>query len=272
MTEESEPRKQLEVEKGGAGRKTKTAVGMSDGGDAGDRGPGGSEPSGAPELPFSGNRVRAVICERDETICKALKLAVESIADIVGEASDGMAAVEIVLKVKPDLLLIDVNLDIINGVEVIRKIQQLLTDLKILVLTDSYHATKYFNQLFRAGANGIWLKHKGYKELRNAVLEVLSGAESVDPDIKALVRQNPSPSGQLDLTQSEVDVLVRLDLRNKEIAQELNMTIRHVERHVDALLRKLKVPTRTGAALKAIQLGFVLLPKMDRAEEQNRGG
>jgi Response regulator containing a CheY-like receiver domain and an HTH DNA-binding domain len=65
-----------------------------------------------------------------------------------------------------------------------------------------------------------------------------------------------------NLTDREIEVLIRLDLRNKEIAEELDMKLRTVEKHIECILAKLKVPTRTAAALKAVQLGYVLLPKM----------
>lgn len=88
-------------------------------------------------------------------------------------------------------------------------------------------------------------------------------AEQIDPKITQLVKQQPSASApNSNLTDREIEVLIRLDLRNKEIAEELDMKLRTVEKHIECILAKLKVPTRTAAALKAVQHGYVLLPKV----------
>jgi DNA-binding CsgD family transcriptional regulator len=133
----------------------------------------------------------------------------------------------------------------------------------VLVLTDSYHATKYHNQLVRAGARGFCLKSSGPRTLFEAIDQVSHGNPYCDPKIIQLVKQTPAAATPaITLTEREIDVLIRLDLRNKEISEELDMKLRTVEKHIESILAKLKVPTRTAAALKAVQQGYVLLPKM----------
>jgi DNA-binding NarL/FixJ family response regulator len=185
------------------------------------------------------------------------------VLEIVGEASDGIAATEIIRRLKPDFIILDVDLDVLNGVEVTRRITQELPNANILILTDSYHATKYHNQLIRAGARGFCLKSSGPRTLFEAIEQVTRNLPYCDPKITQLVKQAPSSSmPNTNLTDREIEVLIRLDLRNKEIAEELDMKLRTVEKHIECILAKMKVPTRTAAALKAVQLGYVLLPKM----------
>jgi DNA-binding NarL/FixJ family response regulator len=216
-----------------------------------------------PPRPPSAFRPRTVLCERHELIRFGLKRVVSEVVDIVGEAADGMAAAEIIRRLRPDFIMLDVDLDILNGVEVCRRVCQELPGSNILILTDSYHATKYHNQLLRAGARGFCLKSSGPRTLFEAIEQVTRSLPYTDPKITQLVKQSPMTSmPNSNLTDREIEVLIRLDLRNKEIAEELDMKLRTVEKHIECILAKLKVPTRTGAALKAVQLGYVLLPKM----------
>jgi len=185
------------------------------------------------------------------------------VVEVVGEAADGMACTELIRRLRPDFVILDVDLDILNGVEVCRRVSQETPNANVLVLTDSYHATKYHNQLIRAGARGFCLKSSGPRTLFEAIEQVTRGLPYCDPKITQLVKQAPSISmPNSNLTDREIEVLIRLDLRNKEISEELDMKLRTVEKHIECILAKLKVPTRTGAALKAVQLGYVLLPKM----------
>jgi DNA-binding NarL/FixJ family response regulator len=192
-----------------------------------------------------------------------LKRVVSELVDIVGEAADGMSAIEIIRRLRPDFIVLDVDLDGLNGVEVCRRVTTDLPGTNILVLTDSYHATKYHNQLLRAGARGFCLKSSGPRTLFEAIDQTTRSLPYCDPKITQLVKQSPATAmPNSNLTDREIEVLIRLDLRNKEIAEELDMKLRTVEKHIECILAKLKVPTRTGAALKAVQLGYVLLPKM----------
>jgi len=204
-----------------------------------------------------------VLCERHELIRFGLKRVVSEVVEIVGEAADGMAATEMIRRLRPDFVILDVDLDVLNGVEVCRRVSMELPNANVLVLTDSYHATKYHNQLMRAGARGFCLKSSGPRTLFEAIEQITRGLPYCDPKITQLVKQAPTTNmPNCNLTDREIEVLIRLDLRNKEIAEELDMKLRTVEKHIECILAKLKVPTRTAAALKAVQLGYVLLPKM----------
>jgi len=209
-------------------------------------------------------RPRTVICEKHELIRFGLKRVISEVVEVVGEASDGMMATEMIRRLKPDFVILDVDLEVLNGVEVCRRISQELPAANILILTDSYHATKYHGQLQRSGARGFCLKSSGPRSLFEAIDQVTHSLPYCDPKITQLVKQTAAASiaPNSNLTDRETEVLIRLDLRNKEIAEELDMKLRTVEKHIECILAKLKVPTRTAAALKAVQLGLVLLPKM----------
>lgn len=219
--------------------------------------------SGLPSQRPSPFRPRTVLCERHELIRFGLKRVVSEVVEIVGEAADGMAATEMIRRLRPDFVILDVDLDVLNGVEVCRRVTSELPNSNVLILTDSYHATKYHNQLIRAGARGFCLKSSGPRTLFEAIEQVTRALPYTDPKITQLVKQTPTTNmPNSNLTDREIEVLIRLDLRNKEIAEELDMKLRTVEKHIECILAKLKVPTRTAAALKAVQLGYVLLPKM----------
>lgn len=221
------------------------------------------DPAPFPNVRPSAFRPRTLICERHELIRYGLKRVVSEVLEIIGEASDGMSACEMVRRLQPQFVILDVDLDVLNGVEVARRITQEFVNVHMLVLTDSYHATKYYNQLVRAGARGFCLKSSGPRTLFEAIEQTTRGLPYCDPKITHLVKQQPQNAmPNTNLTDREIEVLIRLDLRNKEIAEELDMKLRTVEKHIECILAKLKVPTRTAAALKAVQLGYVLLPKM----------
>lgn len=206
---------------------------------------------------------RTVICERHELIRFGLKRLVAEVVEIIGEAADGLSATEVIGRLKPDFVMLDIDLDGLDGAEVCRSIANDLPNSRILVLTDSYHATKHYNQLVRAGAHGFCLKSSGPRTLYEAIKAVTTGNSYCDSKLEKLVEQEPPPTMPVhNLTDREIQVLIRLEMKNKDIAEELEMNPRAVEKHIDYILQKLKVPNRTAATLKAQQYGFELLPKM----------
>jgi len=117
--------------------------------------------------------------------------------------------------------------------------------------------------MIRAGVQLFCLYGSGAAVLHDAIRKFERGFPYCDPRIFELIKQNPvSTLPSTNLSEREIEVLIRLDMRNQEIAEELNMKSRTVEKHIECILAKLKVPTRTSAALKALQLGYTLLPKM----------
>jgi DNA-binding NarL/FixJ family response regulator len=257
---EPEPKTQLESARGGSGRKGRTAIGAGNGGNSDNTDPSVFWPEG----PNLVNRPRTIICDRHELLRAGLKAMIEPFVQIVGEVADGMAAIEYIRRLRPDLVVLDVDLDLLNGVEVCRRVGQELLNSTVLVFTDSYHATKNYNRLTRVGALGLCLKSSGPQILFEAIEQVTRSLPYCDPKITQFVKQSPtiSTTPKRDLTDGEIEVLIRLDMRNNEICEELDIQLRAVEKHIYSILQKLQVPTRTAAALKAVQMGYRLLPVM----------
>ncbi len=263
MSDDFTPETKTEVERGGSGGRRKTAVGSGGGGFDDFQ----SLPAGYGDW-LSANKLNTVICDRSLLIRFGFSVMLEAVVKIVGDACDGTGAVETTRRLQPDLLILDFDLDGLNGLQVCTTLSKEMPSLRFLVLTDSYHATKYYHQLCRAGVIGFCLKSSGMQRLFESVYLVAVGSSYCDSAIAELVRPTALPvkwPGS-PLTATETEVLVRLDLRNKEISEELNLSLKSVENTIMSVLRKLRVPTRTAAALKAVQLGCTLLPKMPKRD------
>lgn len=259
MAEDDQPKKQPETERGGSGRKGKTAVGAGEGGGFDDF---QGLPLGAGDPPLS-TPLRAVIADRSPLIQQGLTAMLWPFALTVNCSGDGAGVLGATRSLKPDLVLMDVDLDVFDGVEATRRVHAEMPRVRIIITTDLYHATKYFYQLTRAGALAFCLKSSGRQVLLEAIGKVVLGQKYCDMRISKAIEQKLNASqNEFGLSPREVEVLVRLDLPNKEIAEELDMKLRTVEKHIEYLLTKMKVPTRTSAALVALRMGLVLLPLM----------
>lgn len=251
------PKKQLELSGSGTGGKKRTAIGAGEGGE----GDGPKEFPGSSNYPSFEIIPRVVICEPHELV-RAGMTAMLPFCNVIGSTSEGAQAWELVKRVKPQLVITEISVDGINGIDLCKRIREFSPEIAILVSTHSYNATKYFHQTMRSGASGIYLKRSGCSELVKAVVEILNGQKYCDESIERLVHQHPVQMDTLNesLTTREIDVLIRLDLRNKEISEELDIPLKNVEKSIFSILRKLNSQTRTEAALKAVTLGCILLP------------
>lgn len=256
MSDEFSPKKQLETERGGSGRKGKTAVGSSDGGDSDDfqRWPGGQGD------PRQAKRLRTVLCEPNELIRQGLIAMIKLAAEVIGQTDDGSAAVEMVREQQPDLLLLDpINSRQLNGMQICACVSKDVPKTRLLVCTDLYFATKFYHRLMRSGAHGIYMKAAGRPQLMQAITRLVRGENYCDPFVARLVKQTNIES--LNFNRMQTDILIRLELSNKEIAEELNLKLSDVDEQVQYILKELQALTRTSAGQKAVRLGLVLLPK-----------
>lgn len=253
------PKKQLELSGSGTGGRKRTAVGAGDGGE----GDGPKELPGSSDYPSFEFIPRVVICEPHELVRAGMKRMIP-FCNVIGEATEGTQAVELARRLQPDLVITEIGIDGIDSIELCNQIRESSPRSAILISTHSYNATKFFHRVMRSGANGVYLKRTGRLELVKAVADVLNHRNYCDQAIARLVNQHPSQINSLDegLTEREIDVLIRLDLRNREIADELGIQLKKVEDVIFSILKKLNTETRTQAALKAVNLGFRLLPVM----------
>jgi len=179
--------------------------------------------------------------------------------DIVGEAVDGIEAVERVRELEPDIVLVDVVMPRLDGIEAIRQIRSLRPSTKVIVLTSFVDDEKVFPAV-RAGAAGYLLKDVEPQELIEAIRRVHAGESLLHPTVAAKLvhefqRREPQTSAVADLTEREVQVLQEIarGRSNKEIALELGVADKTVKTHVSNILQKLRLADRTQAALYAVR-------------------
>jgi len=198
-------------------------------------------------------------------LCTLLEL--EDDLEVVGEAENGRAAVDMAIDLRPDVILMDVRMPELDGVEATRQLAARLPECKVIILTTFDDESIIFEGL-RAGALGYLLKDVSGEELAAAIREVYRGGALIQPSVARKVLAEfsrlpaaPAPSPVLPgevLTdrESEILKLVARGLSNKEIGLRLSLTEGTVKNYVSGILQKLGVQDRTQAALKARELGI----------------
>ena len=176
---------------------------------------------------------------------------------LVAEAETGAEAVALAMAHRPDVILMDLRMPVMSGVEAIRAIRSAWSDARVIVLT-TYDGDEEIYQALQAGAQAYLLKDASRVELLEAVEAVHRGEKRIPPEIGAKLAERVA--GQ-DLTPRELDVLRAIvDGRsNKEISHALSLTEGTVKFHVNNILAKLGVNDRTQAATEALRRGFVRL-------------
>lgn len=179
--------------------------------------------------------------------------------DIVGEASDGAEALRLAHSLKPDVVLMDLVMPVMDGVSAIGAIRRELPDTEVIALTSVLEDEKVIGAV-KAGAIGYLLKDTQAEELCRAIKAAAAGQVQLSPQAAArLMREVKAPESPETLTERETEVL-RLLARgrsNKEIGQALVIGEKTVKTHVSNILAKLSVPSRTQAALYAVRIGLV---------------
>lgn len=181
---------------------------------------------------------------------------------VVGEANDGIKAVELARQTKPDVILLDLKMPNQNGLETIPKIKAISPDSKILVLT-GFDESDLAYQSIKAGALGFLLKDATRAQLLQAIRDVANGRASIPPSIAMkVINELDHPAEPIytanPLTPREVEVLklIARGLSNQEIAQALFVHERTVAKYVSSILNKLHLANRTQVALYAIDKGL----------------
>ena len=181
--------------------------------------------------------------------------------EIVGQAINGQEAIDQAEKLRPDVVLIDIQMPKVSGIEATYQISQRLPGTRVVILS-SFDQDEYIYRAVQAGAKGYLLKDGGLEELLNVVRAAARGESLLPPRIatKLVERISISP-GQQTLTHREEDVLHLLarGLRNREIAAQLHITERTVKNHVANIIAKLGVKSRTEALSQALKDGLTHL-------------
>ena len=181
---------------------------------------------------------------------------------IVGEAENSFTAVEMITKLAPDIVLMDVDMPGLSGLSAIRMLRKTMPELKVLVLS-SYNDTQYIQESMRTGALGYVLKSINIDELKQIVRAVHAGRPVISPYLVNLAIDAPpvpeKPSLP-DLTRREEDVLKHLaqGLGNKEIADTLYISVETVKSHVRNIYKKLELKNRIEASQAAARYGLLV--------------
>ena len=186
--------------------------------------------------------------------------------EVVGEAEDGQKAIRVVEKFKPGLVLMDLSMPRMNGMDAIKEIKKRSPEAKILVLT-MHKTDEYILATLQAGADGYVLKDCTNVELRMAIKNVLSGKFFISPGISGKViegylqnKRNLKPSTSWDtLTSREKGILklIAEGYKNKEIANFLCISVKTVEKHRGNLMKKLDLHNASALTALAIEKGLV---------------
>jgi len=215
--------------------------------------------------------IRVLVADDHAIVRKGIRalLATEPAIEVVGEAENGREAVTEAEKLQPDVILMDLVMPEMDGIEAICRITARQPEARILVLTSFAADDKVFPAI-KAGALGYLLKDSGPEELVQAIHQVYRGESSLHPTIARkllheLSRPSERPPTPEPLTEREVEVL-RLVARgqsNQEIADQLVISEATVRTHVSNILGKLHLASRTQAALYALREGLASLDDVD---------
>lgn len=212
--------------------------------------------------------IRIVVAD-DHAVLRAGLMALlndEPDMEVVGEAHDGAACLRVAQAVRPDVILLDINMPGVNGLEALPALRRAAPDSRVLVLTMHDDET-YLRQVLAAGGSGYVLKQAADKELLSAIRTVHSGGTFLHPaHAQALLAQPAQPAEEANqdsrlaqLSEREVEVLrlIALGYSNKEIAEMLFLSVKTVETYKARVMEKLELSTRAALVRFALQHGLM---------------
>lgn len=184
---------------------------------------------------------------------------------VIAEASDGIECLEKLKNVKPDILLLDINMPNMNGIDVLKKLKEKNDPLKVLILT-VHSEVEYLVKAVDIGANGYILKDSGSAELKQAINAVIDEGSYIQPNLipalnSRLINRDMDKEKLASLTKREVEILTQVacGMFNKEIAVNLNISERTVKNYISNIFKKIDASDRTQAAVFAIRNNIVNL-------------
>lgn len=207
--------------------------------------------------------IRVLIADDHPIVCKGIRNLLEPAAEItvVGEAHSGAETLELIRTRKPDLVLLDVELTDMSGIDVIRQLHEDKVSVRILGLS-SYDDREFISQLLSLGASGYLLKDEIPEQIIEAIRGVARGetgwvSRKVAARLSQLLQKEPDGAGEL--TRRELDVLrLVVDAKtNGEIGVVLGISEKTVEKHLDTIFRKLGVASRVEAAVLAVRSDLI---------------
>jgi DNA-binding NarL/FixJ family response regulator len=214
-------------------------------------------------------RARVLIADDHDLIRQALRAVIDEEPDmeVIGEACDGEQAVAMALELKPDAMVMDIQMPKLSGVEATGRIKKLLPDVTILVLT-VHDSNEYILRILEAGASGYLTKGIISKDIPAAIRAAINGESILSEEIlRKLInyalryptRQQQAEETPTTLTERETEILqlVAQGASNKVIASELNLSQNTIKKYMMGIFAKLGATSRTGAVISAQQIGLL---------------
>ena len=209
--------------------------------------------------------IKILIADDHLMVREGLKQLLELDGDIkvISEASDGLECLDLLNHIRPDVVLLDINMPKMNGLEVLQEIRKQKMNIKVLVLT-IHNEVEYLLRAVDIGINGYILKDSESSVLKKAIFAVHNGETYIQPSLSPLLNskmidRDVDKEKIKSLTRRELDVLKLLaeGLFNKEIAFKLDISERTVKNHVSNIFKKIDVADRTQAAVFAIRNNLI---------------
>ena len=238
---------------------------------------------------FTTNRARVLIAEDHALVREGLRAMLSGEADleVVGEAENGNRAIELCCSLSPELVLMDVRMPEMDGLEATRKIKEAHPEVSVLMVT-THQDPDYLLEAVRSGAAGYVLKEATQPELLSAVRRTLTGESALNQELAMRLisslsgetacgteraseaagggsRVPETLAGILSVREREALRLIASGKTNRQIAKELMVSLSTVKTHVQRIIKKLGVSDRTQASVKALEMG--LLPSEEQGEE-----
>lgn len=211
--------------------------------------------------------INVMITDDHSMIREGLKQLLELEGDfkVVAEACDGVECLNKLETVTPDVLLLDINMPNMNGLEVLQKMKEKRIIIKVLVLT-IHSEVEYLLKAVDIGVNGYLLKDSESAELKKAIISVVNGENYIQPSLipvlnAKMIDRDKDVMKIESLTRRELEVLKNLSIGmyNKEIAEKLDISERTVKNHISNIFKKIEVTDRTQAAVFAIRNNLITI-------------
>jgi DNA-binding NarL/FixJ family response regulator len=216
-------------------------------------------------------RARVLLADDHKIVLEGLRIMLQTDFELLGMVTDGRALVTAALDLRPDVIVVDISMPLLNGIEAVRQIKKVDPNVKVVFLTMQPDVT-YGIRAFEAGASGYVLKHSASSELITAIKEAVKGKTYVTPLIAGELMQayqegahwQPDKAQQLTQRQQEILQLLAEGFSAKEIGNILNISSRTVEFHKYKLMSKLNLKTVPALVQYAVKHGIVSIDGLNQ--------